>query len=59
MVQLVDFLAAGLTDGSGNVLTGGKVTFFDAGTTTLKTAFQERELTNPLPNPVAPISPAI
>jgi hypothetical protein len=51
MVGLVEQLAAGVVDSSGNPLSGGLVYFYEAGTTTPITAYQEYELTNALSNP--------
>jgi len=51
MVQLIDILAAGVTNESGIVLSGGSVQFYEAGTTTPKTVYSEFELETPLANP--------
>lgn len=52
MVQLIDVLAAGVTDSSGAVVASGTVTVYTAGTTTLQTVYQEYELENPHSNPL-------
>ena len=51
MVHLVDYLAVGVIDETGNPLSNGTVTAYEAGTTTLATLYQERELTTPHANP--------
>lgn len=51
MIQLIQVLATGVTDDTGLPLAGGSVAFYEAGTTTLKTVFQEYELENAHSNP--------
>lgn len=51
MIQLVQMLAAGVTDDSGNVVANGTVTFYTAGTTTLQTVYEDFELEDPHSNP--------
>lgn len=43
----IDFLLAGITDSLGNILAGGSVKFYAAGTTTAKNVYTEKEKTNP------------
>lgn len=52
MVRLVDILAAGVTDSSGTLLDSGTVTVYDAGTTTLKTVYEDFAQTTPHSNPL-------
>jgi hypothetical protein len=47
----VDFMAAGLEQ-DGNPLSGGKVFTYEAGTTTAKTCWTDREKTTPETNPI-------
>jgi microcystin-dependent protein len=49
---LIDVLAVGVTDNLGVPLSLGKVTFYDAGTTNLRTVYQDFGLTTPAANPV-------
>lgn len=51
MISLIDFLASGVVDSSGNPLSGGSVTFYAAGTTTQVSVYQDRELEVAHPNP--------
>ena len=51
MISLIDILAVGVTDSAGVAVANGTVAFYDAGTTTLKTVYQDYELTNPHANP--------
>lgn len=52
MIQLIDILAMGVRDDSDNPLSLGQVYTYDAGTTTLKTTYQDRDLEDPHPNPI-------
>lgn len=52
MIQLIDVLASGVTDASGLPLSSGQVYVYGAGTTTLQTVYEDRELENPHPNPL-------
>src|SRR5574337_540338 len=51
MVSLINILASGAIDSDGNPVSGGSVTFYEAGTTTKTIVYQERELENAHPNP--------
>ncbi len=51
MIRLIEILASGVTDDSGEPLSGGSVYFYEAGTTTLKTAYQDFDLETPHSNP--------
>lgn len=51
MIRLIEILAAGVTDDSGNPLDSGQVYFYEAGTTTLQTVYEDFEQENPLSNP--------
>lgn len=51
MAALIDVLAAGVVDTSGTVLASGKVYFYEAGTTTLLTVYQDAAGTIPHANP--------
>ena len=51
MGQLIDILAIGLTDDSGDPLSGGLVYFYKKGTTQLQTVYRNNALTLPHPNP--------
>lgn len=48
---LINFLAGGITDSSGNVLEGGKAYVYEIGTTTKVTPYSDNELTSTLQNP--------
>lgn len=48
---LINFLASGITDSSGNVLEGGKAYVYEIGTTTKVTPYSDNELTSTLQNP--------
>lgn len=50
-VQIIELLAAGVTDDSGDVLSSGTILFYEAGTTTLKTVYSNFAQTNPHSNP--------
>lgn len=52
MMQLIDIIAAGLRDDSGNVLASGTVTVYEAGTTTSISIYADYEALTPLSNPV-------
>lgn len=51
-VGLVDILASGVTDDDGQPLASGTVTFYQAGTSTLETVYEDFELTDAHPNPL-------
>lgn len=51
MISLINILAVGVTGDDGEPLENGTVTFYEAGTTTLKTVYEEFELENPHSNP--------
>jgi hypothetical protein len=51
VAKQVDFLAAGLEQ-DGNALTGGKIFTYEAGTTTAKTCWTDREKATPETNPI-------
>lgn len=51
MRQLIDVLATGVTSSSGTVVASGTVTFYEAGTTTLATVYQDFEGSSPHSNP--------
>lgn len=51
MIQLIDILAAGVTDSSGDVVANGSVSFYQAGTSTLVTVYQDNESSSPHSNP--------
>lgn len=51
MIRLIEVLAAGVTDDSGNPVDSGTVTFYEAGTTTLYTVYSDFELETPHSNP--------
>lgn len=48
----IDFLLSGLIDTNGLPLSGGKVTCYEAGTTTLKTTWTDQAKTTPSSNPI-------
>jgi hypothetical protein len=50
-VRLLDIVQAGFKDGSGQALTAGTVTAYDAGTSNLRTVYQDFDLTTPHANP--------
>lgn len=50
--QILDFLLAGLEDQNGNPLSGGKIEFYAAGTTTPKDTYTDRAKTSPSTNPI-------
>lgn len=50
-MQLIDLLAVGVTDSAGSPLANGTVTFYQAGTTTLETVYQDFEASTPHSNP--------
>lgn len=52
MIQPVEFLISGVKDSSGNAVASGKAYFYQAGTTTLATVYQDNEKTNAHPNPL-------
>lgn len=52
MVRLIDILAAGAVDASGEPLGSGKVYVYSAGTTAPKTVYQDWELTTPHKHPI-------
>jgi microcystin-dependent protein len=49
--RLVEVLAVGVTDGLGLPVVNGTVTFYDAGTTTLRTVYQDWALSTTAANP--------
>lgn len=51
MTRLIEILAAGVTDDSGNPLSAGTVTVYDAGTTSLRTVYSDFALGSPVVNP--------
>lgn len=51
MIQFLDLLATGVTDDNGNPLSLGTVTFYEGGTSTLQTAYQNYSLATPHTNP--------
>lgn len=51
MKRLIEILATGLRDSSGNLLANGQVTFYEKESTTPKTVFSDWDLENPHPNP--------
>lgn len=51
MKSLIHILQSGLKDSSGNALASGTVTFYEAGTTTLATVYQDYDLERPHSNP--------
>lgn len=51
MVRLIEYLAAGVVDSSGSIVASGTVTFYDAGTTSLRTVYEDYELATPHSNP--------
>ncbi len=51
MIQLVDILAAGVTDSAGEVVANGSVAFYGVGTSTLVTVYQDNESSTPHSNP--------
>lgn len=51
-IRLLDTLQAGFLDGSGQPLANGTVTIYDAGTTNLRTVYQEYALTTAHANPI-------
>lgn len=51
-IRLLDTLQAGFLDGSGQPLANGTVTVYDAGTTNLRTVFQEYALATAHANPI-------
>lgn len=51
--RLIEVLAVGVTDNRGVVLSSGTVTFYDAGTTNLRTVYSDFALGTPLANPAA------
>ncbi len=52
MALLIDILAAGVIDGSGDPLDSGKVYVYQVGTTTPVTTYQDSSLTQPNSNPI-------
>jgi hypothetical protein len=52
MALLIDVLAAGVIDNSGNPLDSGKVYVYQVGTTTPVTTYQDSDLTQPNSNPI-------
>lgn len=52
MALLIDILAAGVIDNSGNPLDSGKVYVYETGTTTPVTTYQDSDLTQPNSNPI-------
>lgn len=50
-IGLIDILASGVTDDSGNIVASGTVTFYQAGTSTLETVYQDYELSSAHANP--------
>jgi hypothetical protein len=51
VIRLIDILAVPVRDNAGALLANGMVTFYEAGTTTLKTVYQDFEQTTAHPNP--------
>jgi len=51
MVRLIEYLASGVVDSSGSIVSAGTVTFYQAGTTTLQTVYEDYELATPHSNP--------
>lgn len=53
MKRLIDVLASGVKDSTGDPVSNGQVYFYEGGTTTLQTAYQDWELTQPHANPAS------
>ena len=51
-IRLIDIMQAGFLDGSGEPLDSGTVTVYDAGTTNLRTVYQDFDLGTPHQNPL-------
>lgn len=51
MKTLIDVLAVGVIDSSGDTLSEGVVYFYESGTTTLSTVYQDYDFEDPHPNP--------
>lgn len=49
--RIIEVLAAGVTDSNNAILSAGTVTFYDAGTSTLRTVYTDFALTTPASNP--------
>lgn len=51
MKRIIEILAVGVDTDSDTPVANGKVTFYDAGTTDLRTCYSDFALTTPLANP--------
>lgn len=52
MAFLIDVIAVGVVDSSGQPLASGKVYVYEVGTTTLANVYSDRELLSPISNPI-------
>lgn len=52
LTRLIEVLAVGVTDNAGKPVASGEVTVYDAGTTNLRTVYEDFNLSSPAANPI-------